>query len=305
MNYTVDPGLYALGQPGADSRVFVTANYKMSFDRLRASLTGSDVWLLVLDTNGINVWCAAGKDTFGTDELVSRIEGSGLADLVSRRELILPQLGAPGIAAHEVKARSGFRVIYGPVRAEDLPSFIESGLKATPEMRTKTFSALERLVLVPIELVSAAKVGIAASACLFVLSLFLGGFSLSRATEYTLAGVVALGAAILAGAVLAPVFLPWLPGRAFSLKGFVAGLFVVAGLLSGGATPLHLSQAALWSLALSIPAMSAYLAMNFTGSSTFTSLSGVRKEMRFALPLEIAGTAAGFALWVTGLAIGR
>src|SRR4030067_3575659 len=128
-----------------------TANYKMSLDRLREALPGRKAWILVLDTKGIDVWCAAGKGTFGTMELVSRIESSGLRQIVSHRELILPQLAGPGVAAHEVKKLSGFKVVYGPVRAEDLPPFLNAGLKATPEMRLKTFSIRERVVLIPIE----------------------------------------------------------------------------------------------------------------------------------------------------------
>ncbi len=61
MNYKIDPGLYAVASPTAKSPVFVTANYKLSFDHLRRHLGGLDAWLLVLDTKGINVWCAAGK----------------------------------------------------------------------------------------------------------------------------------------------------------------------------------------------------------------------------------------------------
>jgi acetyl-CoA decarbonylase/synthase complex subunit gamma len=117
MEYKIASGLYALGAPDETSSVFVSANYKMSFDRLRKSLAGRSGWLLVLDTKGINVWCAAGKGTFGTDELVSKIESSGLKNIVNHRKLILPQLGAPGVAAYKVKQKSGFNVHYGPVRA--------------------------------------------------------------------------------------------------------------------------------------------------------------------------------------------
>jgi len=49
MRYTVPPGLCAVGQASAGAPVFVTANYKMSFDRLRASLAGRDGWVLVLE----------------------------------------------------------------------------------------------------------------------------------------------------------------------------------------------------------------------------------------------------------------
>ena len=147
MAYTVPPGLYVLGDPDPASPVFVSANYKMSFDRLRSALEGLNGWLLVLDTKGINVWCAAGKGTFGTDELIDRIELTGLAGIVSHRTLILPQLGAPGIAAHEVVKRSGFKVVYGPVRASDLPAFLEAGMKASPGMRKVRFALTDRAVL--------------------------------------------------------------------------------------------------------------------------------------------------------------
>jgi CO dehydrogenase/acetyl-CoA synthase gamma subunit (corrinoid Fe-S protein) len=66
MYYRVDPGLYAVGSPNTDSPVLVSANYKLSFNTLRSNLDGLDAYILVLDTKGINVWCAAGKGTFGT-----------------------------------------------------------------------------------------------------------------------------------------------------------------------------------------------------------------------------------------------
>ena len=139
MDYSVAPGLYALGNPHDNSPVLVTANYKMSFDRLREALPGRDVWILVLDTDGINVWCAAGKGTFGTEELVGRIKSSGLINIVKHRKLILPQLGAPGVSAHLVAKLSGFKVQYGPIRAEDLPAYLDAGCKATAQMRIITF----------------------------------------------------------------------------------------------------------------------------------------------------------------------
>ncbi|MCP4566261.1 MAG: acetyl-CoA synthase subunit gamma, partial [FCB group bacterium] len=98
MSYIISPGLYAVGSPSDKSPVFVTANFKLSFDHLRSELTGINGWILVLDTKGINVWCAAGKGTFGTDELVHRIRETQLEKVISHRRLILPQLGAPGVA---------------------------------------------------------------------------------------------------------------------------------------------------------------------------------------------------------------
>ena len=53
--YKIAPGLYAVGEPGPDSPVLVTANYKLTFDTLRRALISFDGWILVIDTRGINV----------------------------------------------------------------------------------------------------------------------------------------------------------------------------------------------------------------------------------------------------------
>jgi hypothetical protein len=301
MDYRVDPGLYALGRPDDQSPVLVTANYSLTFDSLRAALPGRDAWILVLDTRGINVWCAAGKGTFGTKELIGRIGSSGLDQMVSHRELILPQLAGPGVSAHRVKRSSGFKVIYGPVRAEDLPAFLDAGFKATPEMRVKTFTIRERVVLIPAELVGAFKVVLLVLPVIFLTdSLWRAGGFWSNGLSHGLDSVLAILAAILAGTVLTPVLLPWLPGRAFSFKGSIAGVlsalaFVFFRLGRWGTWPDRLETAAWFIL---IPALSAYLAMNFTGSSTYTSLSGVKKEMRLALPLQIGAGVLGLGLWL-------
>lgn len=301
MHYTVDPGLYALGEPNERSPVLVTANYKMSFDRLREALSNRHAWILVLDTKGINVWCAAGKGTFGTDELVRRVEFCQLNRVVSHRELILPQLAGPGVAAHKVKKFIGFKAIFGPIQATDLPAFLDAGMKATPNMRRKTFTMPERVVLIPVELVSALKWSLLILPAFFLLG-GLGapsGFWNGVLNEGLFAIFNLLGA-LLAGAVLTPILLPWLPGRAFSQKGLIMGLIITLFITLFGAFYLNIRKDYMNILAwfFLTPALSAYLAMNFTGASTYTSLSGVKKEMRWAVPLEIVGGVAGLTLWV-------
>jgi acetyl-CoA decarbonylase/synthase complex subunit gamma len=304
MHYTVDPGLYALGEPDAESPVLVTSNYKMSFVMRRRALPERNAWILVLDTLGINVWCAAGKGTFGTEELARRVESSELDKIVTNRQLILPQLAGPGIEAHRVKKLTGFEVIYGPIRAQDLPAFIDKGLKATSKMRLKTFPARERLALIPMELVPALKGTAAVLFILFLLSGLLGpGSFWGNILSHGLFTVPAILAALLTGTVLTPLLLPWLPGRAFSTKGLVIGLIGAAFIVLSREGSLASWAGRVEGLAwfFIIPAIAAYLAMNFTGSSTYTSLSGVRKEMRWAVPVEIGAGLAGLGLWLSSL----
>ncbi|MFH1267288.1 MAG: mercury methylation corrinoid protein HgcA [Planctomycetota bacterium] len=303
MQYGVEPGLYAAGVPTADSPVLVSANYKMSFDRLRSQLTGIDAWILVLDTAGINVWCAAGKGTFGTGEIVRRVEAARLAEVVSHRTLIVPQLGAPGVAAHEVKRLTGFRVVYGPVRAEDLPAFLEAGMTATPEMRQVQFSLGDRLAVAPVELVLWGKYMLPILAGFFFLAgLGPDGYSWRRMATIGTGSAGLFLAVSIGSTCLAPALLPWLPGRAFAVKGLWVGLgflLVLGACWWYRALPVE-SWASVAAWCFLVPAMTSFLAMNFTGATTFTSLSGVRLEVAIAGPIQAASALVGAVLWLVG-----
>ena len=295
MSYIVPPGLYAIGEPDHGSPVVVTANYKMSYDLVRRALAARDVWLLVLETFGINVWCAAGKGTFGTGELVRRIETSGLSRVVSHRRLILPIMGAAGVKAVEVKKRSGFEVLFATLRIEDLPACLDNGMQAARGMRELTFTPRERLVLTPIEFIGGMKSLLYAGLPLALLAGFSGGsFSLTR----VLAALVLYTLAIISGTFLSPLLLPLLPGRMFAVKGALAGCvcsLACAAIMGGYAA---VGRADLAAMVLVMSAVSAFYALNFTGSTPFTSPSGVRHEMKYALPAMAAAAILGIALQI-------
>jgi hypothetical protein len=294
LTYLVPAGIYAVGHPSAQDPVLVTANYKMSYDIVRNQLAGRNVWILVLETYGVNVWCAAGKRTFGTAELVRRIQETGLSRLVSHSQVLVPILGAPGIAAHEVRKQSGFTVRYATVRAGDLPEYLDNGMVTTPRMRQLTFSLRERLVLIPVELMLSLKPLALIGLLLLAVPLLLG---------FPSAGVrllVAFYAAALTGLALTPLLLPWLPGRHFSVKGAVAGVVLVAGYLLVGPR-FELGLFSTLAAILILPTVSAFYALNFTGCTPFTSKSGVKKEMRIVLPIMFVCLVLGAVLALIGI----
>ena len=297
MNYAVAPGVYAVGKPDSQSPVLVSANYKLSFDVLRRELEGLNVWILVLDTKGVNVWCAAGKGTFGTEELVRQVSVTGLEKLVSTRTLIVPQLGAPGIAAHTVQASCGFRVIYGPIRACDIKKYLGAGMKTDPEMRRVNFGVLDRLTVSLLELALAIK-AVVLGTLFFVglIALTARVPAMEALKSETQLLLVLFWAAILSGTVFNAIFLPYLPGRAFSLKGGILGVLVSIGIIY--ITGQHLAVSAWFSFILMGSGISAFLALNFTGASTYTSLSGVKKEIRYAIPVIITLVSCGVLLAV-------
>ncbi|MCK5198364.1 MAG: hypothetical protein KAR21_08440 [Spirochaetales bacterium] len=277
--FSVKPGLYALGNPGSDDPVLVSANYKLTFDILRSSLKNRNLWILILDTRGINVWCAAGKGTFGTEELVDKIEKTGLLKKVRHRKLILPQLGAPGVEAHKVQAGTGFRILYGPIMAKDIPEYLDAGLKTSDRMRKKQFPLKERIELTALELIQSWKLILVMAGVSALLTVILGDFSSLSISLDLIPSLLA----VIAGAFLTPVFLPWIPFRAFAVKGAVMGLITAAGFLFLVPAP----PGQMLFIAAAVTAVSSFLAMNFTGASTYTSLSGVVKEMKYAVPSQI------------------
>jgi hypothetical protein len=295
--YRVAPGLYAVGLPGPDSPVLVTANYKLTFDSLRKELAGLDAWVLVLDTRGVNVWCAAGKKTFGSGELTARIRAVRLEEVVAHRMVIVPQLGAPGVAAHEVKQASGFRVVFGPVRASDLPAFLEAGMKAGPGMRLVHSTPWERHVVGLVEFSNERRTMAVLAGALFLLAWAgLDGFSLARAWRGLWTGFSAYALGFAGGNLLTPPALALLPGRSFSGKGAQAGALAGLAVLALGQSAL--ATAGMW---LGAVVAGSWYGMNFTGSSTFTSPSGVEKEMRRAIPLQAAGLLLSVIFWRLGI----
>ncbi len=295
--YKVSPGLYCVGSPDEDSPVLVTANYWLSFNALRKELSGIHAWILVLDTRGVNVWCAAGKGTFDTQEVVRQVNQTGLSHVVRRRELILPQLSAVGVSAKDVKKECGFKVTWGPIRTNDIKKFISSGMKADAAMRRVTFSMWERIVLVPVEVSQMLKPTIWILIGVFILSgIGTNVFSFNASWIRGGVAITAYAAGVLAGAIVAPALLPWIPGKAFSVKGAITG-FIAGGcvvwMLWGKIERLESLSLILFSMAVS-----SYLTMNFTGATPYTSPSGVEKEMRRAIPLQAAALFIAAISWV-------
>lgn len=320
-SYKVNPGLYAIGNPDKASDVFVTANYKLSFDHLRKNLAGLNAWILVLDTKGVNVWCAAGKGTFGTAELVRQIQLTGLHQIVDHRRIIVPQLGATGIAAHIVKKETvqageyvkditstipklglaamkpetGFRVIYGPVYAKDIKAFIEAGYKATEEMRKIRFPLWERVKLVPNDFMYGKKQLFTAFLLFFLISI-IGKWNVpfNDVVHTWLVSVLNIFTAYISGIVFTPVLLPFIPIKRFAFKGVFVSILTSMVLWKLQFFGQDIGEIISWFLINA--AVASFVAMNFTGSSTYTSLSGVKKEMKVAIPVQLSFAILGLTI---------
>jgi NAD-dependent dihydropyrimidine dehydrogenase PreA subunit len=146
-------GLIEIGQPDRDSPVLLTCNYALTVERVVRALRGQDCYLLVANSRGVNVWCAAAGGLFTHHDVVSALKTSGIEARVDHRTVILPQLAATGIEAREVRRRADWRVAWGPVDARDLPTVLACAERETehaarntaPEMRQVAFCWRDRL----------------------------------------------------------------------------------------------------------------------------------------------------------------
>lgn len=280
-NYKIQPGLYCIGNPNDNSPVLVTANYKLTFDTLRKELNNIHCWIMVLDTDGINVWCAAGKGTFGTSEVIKRINYVNLKEIVNHNTIILPQLGAPGVNAHEVKKETGFKVVYGPVRANDIQSFLRNNMKKDEKMRTVTFNFKERFAIIPLEIVLVALPIMVLALVIVFITCWLSEGNIYFTKIWH--DYIPFLSAVIAGGIITPLFLPYIPARSFTVKGLMVGI-IAAVIINVAYHPPILSGMANFLL---ITVTSSLFALMYTGSTPFTSVSGVRREVKVAFPILI------------------
>jgi len=210
----------------------------------------------------------------------------------------VPQLGATGVQAAAVKKKTGFNVRFGPVEAEDIPVYVRAGHAATSAMREIRFGMVERMVLTPIELNQAIRrFPVAALIILVLFGLQPSGILFKSAWLEGWPFILLCLTSVLAGAFFTPVLLPFIPFRSFAVKGLLAGTAAVIPLVL--LTPVGSGSIFLNASAITLlPLISSYLALQLTGATTFTTFSGVKKELKLWVPVYITGLAASVILLI-------
>lgn len=275
--YEVPTGLYLLGELESAKDVIVTCNYRLTIDVLRSSIKSKGVFILVLDTFGINVWCAAGKSTFASKELIYQVVKSDIKKKLKIRRVILPQLGASSMEPHIIRKMSGVSVVYGPVRAEDIDSFLENSYNCDETMRTVTFPLVERLKLTPLEFIQSIKfILISIVGFLAYSLLFTSSKDMAFVTMYNSASILMLS---LIGTIAFPAAVSILPFKSFSLNNILLSAPVIIGFslyeVSNNINPTIYISIALILIRLMY---AAFIGFRFTGTTTFTSFSGAKQE---------------------------
>lgn len=276
------PGLYTIGNPTPDSPVLVTGNFALTTHRLARAVAGKvDAWVLVVDSKGINVWCAAGGGFFHADAIVGALRRSGVGAIVNHHALILPQLCANGVDGWRIREETGWGVHWGPVRAEDLPAYLEAGRKKTDAMRWVRFPLASRLEMVTVTL------GFYALILLIPVALFWREL------------LVPVALSLLGLSYFYAVVHPWLPGRDGLLKSIPLALIAVAGVLVYSAIIDPTTSEGLFKRVLGISALSLFVGAEMQGMSP-----RMRGEQANWAWEAAVGILLGVSYWLIPLAAG-
>ena len=316
----INPGLYRAGNPSPDSPVVVTANYELTYYTVMRALAKDeiDAWVLVCDTAGINVWCAARGVHFDSEDVIQMIRIIRLSEFVNHREILLPQLAAAGMNPTDIRERTGFRVRYGPVRIQDLSEWMKLD-KPRPKprkMASATFNFRERMeqAVAHIPFLYAA-ILVEPMVAILALTLLLGVgigvlfpalISVSfAATIYALVLIVGFNIALFGNAFVLAVLFPILPskGNSFWRRGFgLAG--ITLPLTAGIMIVMQVSWTVFvtWMIIQFVMAIS--LTLDWSGMTSVSDPKVIRREYPYMITTLKVGSIFVIAFNILALFMG-
>ena len=278
----VRTGLYAVGHPEADSPVLVTGNFDLTVRRLIQAIDGKvNVWLLVADSAGINVWCAAGGGYFTAEKVIAAVKSSHLDEIVTHHALILPQLCANGVDGWRIRREIGWGVHWGPPRAIDIPAYLAGKRKKTDKMRWVKFPLKDRLEMVTVTM--------GFYGLLILLPVFIFWRQMFWPITFSM-----LGLSYFYGVVH-----PWLPGRDGLYKSIPLTIISLVGLFTYSALLNPLPDQQLFHWMVGLTGLSVFSAAELQGMSPL--MRGEQANWSWEV---IIGLALGAIYWLVPRLIG-
>ena len=122
----VQPGLYEIGEPNADSPLYITTNFSITYFAVANEISGSGIpgWLLVADAEGMSVLTAWAAGKFDAERIGKAVKGSGISDKLNHKKLVIP--GHVAILLGEIEEElPGWKILVGPREAVDIPGYVK------------------------------------------------------------------------------------------------------------------------------------------------------------------------------------
>ena len=122
----VQPGVYEINDPQADSPVMVTTNFSITYFSVANEIDGSGQpgWLVVADAEGMSVLTAWAAGKFDAERIAKAVKSTGMPGKVTHRKLIIP--GHASVLSGELEEElPGWQILVGPREAVDLPTYLQ------------------------------------------------------------------------------------------------------------------------------------------------------------------------------------
>jgi hypothetical protein len=278
----VKPGLYTVGQPTPDSPVFVTGNYDLTVRRVVKALDKKiHAWLLVVDSGGINVWCASGGGFLTSDKIVSAIHANYLGEFVRHRQLVLPQFSAVGVDGNKIRENTDWNVHWGPVRAEDIPRYVEDNFQKSDDMRSVEFPILARLEMV------SGTLG------------FYGLLILIPVAIFWRSSLLPIAIAMIALSYFYALLMPWIPGKDGLAKSMPLAAIAILGVIIYSIVWDPVSSGEMFNRVMGITALSVFTAGELQGMSPL-----MRGEQANWVPEALIAVVLGLVYWLLPKLVG-
>jgi acetyl-CoA decarbonylase/synthase complex subunit gamma len=123
----VDARIYPVGEPTADSPVFVTTNFSLTYFIVSGEIENSGIsaHLVVADCEGQSVLTAWAAGKFVGETVAKFCKSVDLEDQVKTRKIVIPGYAAQ-IQGDLEEGLPGWEVVVGPQEASDIPAFVKS-----------------------------------------------------------------------------------------------------------------------------------------------------------------------------------
>ena len=277
----IEPGIYKSGQPDKNSPIIVTANYLFTYIKVMRAIKGLDAWVLIVDSKGINVWCAARGNNFGNRQVIEAVKATGIATLTNKKTLILPQLSAGGVASPLISKEAPdfpFRILFGPVWAKQLPQFLKERPARKPDkMKLAKFTPFHRLRAFTTHTTFLLKmIFLKPTIALILLSLGLSFIDPLWLRKLWIVGEIWLWI-IIANAIIAGLFPITNFTRRFIIKGIVFGIITII-VLSSISWFIHKNMFLILLNSAFYFWLSFFSTMSFSGYSMATSPKEIQDE---------------------------
>jgi acetyl-CoA decarbonylase/synthase complex subunit gamma len=124
---SVEPGIYEFGNPTADSPLFTTTNFSLTYFSVAGELDGSGIpaWLLICDAEGMSVLTAWAAGKFDAETIAKAVKSFGAGDKLNHQKITLP--GHVAVLSGELEEElPGWEIQVGPREAVDIPAYLKT-----------------------------------------------------------------------------------------------------------------------------------------------------------------------------------